>query len=1039
MLSPGFLSANLLKEIYNQFLPGEAVDLYDIVIYGAGLTGYFAAIEAAKKGKRVLIVDKRTSPGYDIFAKKKLWLNEAGYQEFDQELKDLFFPERERIEMGNNHGSSINNSKFSNEYSLFAGSIRKTILRNLLINKVHVLLMTDVCGVFTDEKNVNGVLLAGKHGIHSVKCLNFLDASDNAMFSRSLFNSPFKIDKVGFVLEILGAESANTETLNAPKSLNLLEDKIMVHRGKKTEDQVFFEFEYKPQSQNINELEHESRSKALAIGENLVKINPNYSKAVIHQIALENSIYLEKSPLPDVGMKGYYMVEGLHQPLSCKKIIEIRSRAQSLVSQIKFGKKLKNKPRLLKIVGAEIPYKDLTFSEIEEPGLAIPLQKCSIDYVKHSLKQRTCQVCVAGGGTSGSMAALGAAEKGVSTIVVDYFNDLGGTKTMGSVMVYYHGVRDHKYFKKQVDDSEGLALKANMSKKVGRMLYHQLEIAKYNGQIIRNAIICDAYLDDNTVRGIVISRNGCLEVIEAERTIDSTGDGDVACFAGADFHFGDARYGRTQNYSQKDVQGMKHTPSHPHRDYDIIDNGKLAELQRALFLSHYEAHHYDFNPMLTVRESRRIVGMYELNFIDALEQTHFEDVISQSSSDFDLHNIAVTPFSRCGFLLPHSNPLTVEIPYRCIVPKKLDGLLLAGRAISQTHNALQYTRMSADLIVLGYKTGQIAADQIWKNISPANYDVSDIQKEWADLGYLSSDYNQKKLGNKSSDLADIKMRIENLSTGKVEYLYECVRSPREIIFPELLKAFEKTSLADGRLMLAKAIAWYGGSQGNDLIVKELMEMFEKELNDGYPEDFVDNYDSIRGRKDNLLHGLFWRINQNIGLLAMAGNELNNPSIKYILDNTVSGGQAAELKDSYFNERMDIKLIPFYNRIFNLVFYADRVPDAGFIPGFEKLLKDKNIGGFISEKYDEVRWRVYGGSLELAIGASLARCGSEKGYQILTNYLDDIHFIFKKFAKNELIDLMKVDYNYDSEKWKSKMTRLSYPQKTCKLEGYNWEL
>ena len=55
-----------------------------MIINGAGLCGFFIALEAVKKGLKVLIVDKRTSPGFDIAAKRKLWLSVEGLEEWDK-------------------------------------------------------------------------------------------------------------------------------------------------------------------------------------------------------------------------------------------------------------------------------------------------------------------------------------------------------------------------------------------------------------------------------------------------------------------------------------------------------------------------------------------------------------------------------------------------------------------------------------------------------------------------------------------------------------------------------------------------------------------------------------------------------------------------------------------------------------------------------------------------------------------------------------------------------------------------------------------
>ncbi len=109
--------------------------------------------------------------------------------------------------------------------------------------------------------------------------------------------------------------------------------------------------------------------------------------------------------------------------------------------------------------------------------------------------------------------------------------------------------------------------------------------------------------------------------------IDATGDGDLAEFAGAETeHAQHAKWCDPELQPVEPVGGGK-SPSNTNSDYDLIDNTKIAELQRGLFLSHYEAHFYDFHPYLTVRESRRVKGLYEINLIDAAEATHFEDLM----------------------------------------------------------------------------------------------------------------------------------------------------------------------------------------------------------------------------------------------------------------------------------------------------------------------------------------------------------------------------------------------------------------------------
>lgn len=1036
LMTPGLMNARVLEEINSQFSAQASFDEYDIVVNGAGLAGYFAAMHASKQGKKVLIVDKRTSPGYDIAAKNKLWLGAEGFDDFRPELQQLFLPSDEKQESQKTGGKGYGNSLFGDEVLLFSGSIRKGLLRNLLVNKVHILLMTDVCGILTDNENVQGVLLAGKHGMHAVKTRSFIDASDQVLFSRGILNENYKVDRAGFILELSDVDQPHKKEVKVSSDYGLHENTLKFHQGKLSDSQAFIEFEFPVNSQKPEEIEHQARLTAAKLGENLSSLDASLQNAQISQFPLETSIFLSDETLPSTQLKGHYLLANTPAYLSGKIVMELEAKAKQVVDSIKYAK-TNAKTKSVLTIGNTIPFANLRITDMEEPGLAVPLKNVAFDYKNLVKNKEQCQVLVAGGGTGGAFAAIGSAEKGANTIVVDYFNDLGGTKTMGGVMGYYHGVTTNKYFKKQSDDAERLAFETNMSKKTGRKLYHLTSMLNADGRFLGGAIMCNTLVDKNTVKGILVCRNGKLEAIESQITIDATGDGDIAAFAGAPFFIGNSRTGETQNYSQWDIGGVN-MPSPTNRDYDVIDNTKISELQRGLFLSHYEAHFYDFHPMLTVRESRRIEGVYVLNYLDAAEGTHFKDVISLTSSDFDPHNVGSSEFTKCGFLLPHSNDIVVEIPYRSIVPKTLDGLLISGRGISQTHNALQFTRMTADIIVLGYLTGQIAADLAWNNTQPRNYDVSRLQKEWADLGYLPANYTRESTWNMRENDEEIRRRIMHLANGEREYLFECSKLPKEKALPVLLEYFNNTVntevefAGEGKLLTAKALAWFGNSAGNDLIVDELQKIFAQEQAEGYPDGYVDNYDFIRGREKNVLEGLFWRINQNIGLLAMSGDTNCNPTIRHIIDNTVSGGGMVERSNAYYNGRIDLKIIPFYNRILNLCFYAERVPDASFIPAFEQLLQDENIKGYITEDYDKVRWRAYGGFLEIAIASALARCGGKTGYMLLADYLEDIHHFNKAFVAKELIELTQKDHGFNAKAWKKYVSSLQYPRPGKKL-------
>lgn len=1029
MLAPGFLNFQAMTEINRQFISEDRFNEYDVVINGAGLSGYFAAIEASQKGFKVLVVEKRPAPGFEITAKRKLWLGDEGLNQWDSGLTQLFFPAQEKQEIFHQGGSGPNNSRFGDELLLFAGTVKKGMLRNLLVNHVHVLLMTDVCGVISDNKNITGVMLACKHGLYSVKCRNFIDASDNLLFSRDLAGEDYRIKTAGFVMELLGAANPKKKLVKVPDKLGITGNQVQLHLGKNVENQLFAEFQFPVESQHPEDIEKQSRLIAAGIGRSLHGLDESLKEAKVHYYAYESSLALADSSLPKPTLKGHYVLASENRALTCARVLKLQESAVQCVKELNRYNKT-GEPKLLVMPGTTVPFKQVIQSTSQESGLSMPLQKCDFSFSKWIKNEKRCQVLVGGAGTSGAVAAIGAAERGADVVVVDYFNDAGGSKTLGGVMGYYHGMRVNSYLDRLEDESDQLCSEINFSKKAGRQMYFLAQYNGLNAKFLPGAIICGGLGQNKKVEGIVICRNGKLERIMGDLVIDATGDGDIAEFAGAETEHGNTRNGVTQNYSQWNMAGGGKSPSNTNSDYDIIDNTKIAELQRGLFLSHYEAHFYDFHPYLTVRESRRVKGLYELTLIDAAEPTHFEDVISVASSDFDPHFVGYTEYTRCGFLLPHSNIVKVEIPYRSIVPRGLDGLLISGKAFSQTHSALQFTRMSGDLTILGYLTGQVAAEAVINKTEPRNYSITSLQKEWFDRGYIPKEYAGKKAGNPATEPDEIKKRIENLGQGKNEFLYECCKLQKQTALPLLRESFNTITHAQGKLLTAKALAWFGDSTGCGLITGELAELFAREQKEGYPGGYIDTYDDIRGREKNVLEGLFWRINQNIALLAMANNQESVATVKHILENTTSGGGMVPRESDYFNERIDLRFVPFYNRILNLCFFAERVPSTDFIPGFEKLLTDENIGGYITTEYQNTRWKVYGGVLELNIGAALARCGGKTGYELLLDYLGDIHSNFRDFAANELHEVTGAGFKAEHRLWNKYIRSLSFPQ-PCK--------
>jgi hypothetical protein len=124
-----------------------------------------------------------------------------------------------------------------------------------------------------------------------------------------------------------------------------------------------------------------------------------------------------------------------------------------------------------------------------------------------------------------------------------------------------------------------------------------------------------------------------------------------------------------------------------------------------------------------VRETRRIMGEYVLTGEDVLAGRKFPDGIALSSYPIDVHN----PEGE-GTVLKYLPPGEFyAIPYRCLVPQKIDNLLVAGRPISTTHEAHASTRVQVVCYATGQAAGAAAALAGKNNLAPRAVPAAEIQ------------------------------------------------------------------------------------------------------------------------------------------------------------------------------------------------------------------------------------------------------------------------------------------------------------------------
>ena len=132
---------------------------------------------------------------------------------------------------------------------------------------------------------------------------------------------------------------------------------------------------------------------------------------------------------------------------------------------------------------------------------------------------------------------------------------------------------------------------------------------------------------------------------------------------------------------------------------------QLLEFFRARVPGFEEARIAATGTQIGIRESRRIAGDYTLTRDDVLGARHFDDAVARSAYPIDIHNPSGS--GTITHRLPEGS--SYEIPYRCLLPQGVERLLVAGRCISTTHEALASTRLTPTVMTLGQAAGTAAA------------------------------------------------------------------------------------------------------------------------------------------------------------------------------------------------------------------------------------------------------------------------------------------------------------------------------------------
>jgi hypothetical protein len=139
----------------------------------------------------------------------------------------------------------------------------------------------------------------------------------------------------------------------------------------------------------------------------------------------------------------------------------------------------------------------------------------------------------------------------------------------------------------------------------------------------------------------------------------------------------------------------------------------------------------DLPPQLGIRETRRVIGGYQLSGEDVLSGASFEDSIGVNGWPMEVHVAGDVIFKFPP--IPASRGFN-ELPYRMLLPEGIDNLLIAGRCASMTHDGQSAARVSGACLAMGEAAGLAAALALSGNTLPRDIAIDKLQRALRQAG-----------------------------------------------------------------------------------------------------------------------------------------------------------------------------------------------------------------------------------------------------------------------------------------------------------------
>ena len=400
---------------------------------------------------------------------------------------------------------------------------------------------------------------------------------------------------------------------------------------------------------------------------------------------------------------------------------------------------------------------------------------------------------VIGGGLSGVAAAVCAAREGLKVLLVERMGCLGGAMSNCSVYPFMKHAIKYADGTKRILSAGIFAEMCKRHRELGGVSERgwQPEIFKImldrlveesSVKVMFHTQLIDVVKEDRKISAVrLLGKHGIFEVT-ADYFIDASGDGDLMAYAGCEYQLGRESDGlcqpMTTNFRISGVDIEKYKEDKPYLQElfkrfneegkisvpreNMLINGNLGDgvlhfnstrvvkmnpLDSIdLSLAEMEARRqvleiYNFlrtnsdafknstlvliAPEIGVRESRKLKGVHVLTADELKQCVDFEDSIALGNYMIDIHNPDGVGTYRYRFQ-PEEY---YRIPYRSLVPKEIDNMLVAGRCLSADHEAHSAVRIMPICACLGQAAGTAIAQAQHTGKTVHTVDISAVQSK----------------------------------------------------------------------------------------------------------------------------------------------------------------------------------------------------------------------------------------------------------------------------------------------------------------------